>query len=192
MAEDKKKTNYLMFIPAVVVFLMIGGLFLPNIIATIQGKDIKALQSTREGGLAPALTLVALGEGAPFTQEQLLAEGVKLVNFYASWCAPCRAEHAQLIGMAEEGVTIYGINYKDDPAKGLRFLEELGNPYTQLAADPNGRTALDWGLYGVPETYVIDGNGVVVKRFAGPITQSILENVIRPAMAQAAANTSGS
>ncbi len=177
-----------------VIFALLAGLFLWG---GMTGKENdRILPSTREGGgpAPPALTLTQLGEGGEvFTDEALKADGVKLVNFFASWCAPCRAEHAQLMDMQAEGVTIYGINYKDDPVKGgLRFLDELGNPpYTELAADPpDGRTALDWGgLYGVPETYVIDGNGTVIKRFAGPITPSILENVIRPpAMEEAAAN----
>ena len=77
---------------------------------------------------------------------------------------------------------IYGINYKDDPAKALAFLAELGNPYAAVGADASGRTALDWGLYGVPETYVIDGDGRIVLRFAGPITERVLTETIRPAM----------
>ncbi len=151
--------------------------------------DPRALRSTREGGPAPTLTLTELGGSPPFTDEMLRDGQVKLVNFWASWCTPCRVEHPQLTAMAREGIVIYGINYKDDPTKALNFLDELGNPFAGLAADPNGRTALDWGLYGVPETFVIDGNGLVVLRFAGPITPAILEAKIRPAMAEAAANS---
>ena len=111
--------------------------------------------------------------------------GVKLVNYWASWCAPCRVEHPHLEALAEEGVTIYGVNYKDQPGNALGFLEELGDPYTAIGADPNGRMALDWGLYGVPETYVIDGEGRVVLRFPGPITERVLEGQIRPAIEKA-------
>jgi cytochrome c biogenesis protein CcmG/thiol:disulfide interchange protein DsbE len=113
--------------------------------------------------------------------------GVKLVNYWASWCAPCRAEHRFLEQLQDEGIPIYGINYKDEPDNALAFLHELGDPYAGLAADETGRTALDWGLYGVPETYVIAADGTIVLRFAGPITESILESTIRPAMAEAAA-----
>ncbi|MCI2398869.1 DsbE family thiol:disulfide interchange protein [Aliiroseovarius subalbicans] len=182
MAEKKKRVSFLMLLPPL-LFAGLAVLFMWGM-----GRDNpRELESTREGGLTPPVYLTTLGNGAPFGEAELRAPGVKLVNFWASWCAPCRAEHDQLKTLSQEGVTLYGINYKDDAAKGLRFLEELGNPYTALAADPNGRTALDWGLYGVPETYVIDGNGVIVKRFAGPVTESILESVIRPAMAEAAA-----
>jgi cytochrome c biogenesis protein CcmG, thiol:disulfide interchange protein DsbE len=108
--------------------------------------------------------------------------GVKIVNYWASWCAPCRVEHPHLMALAEEGIPIYGINYKDDPAKAMAFLDELGNPYAALGADDTGRTAIDWGVYGVPETYVIDGEGKVVFRLAGPVTSLTLESQVRPAI----------
>ena len=97
-------------------------------------------------------------------------------------------EHPNLEALADEGLTIYGINYKDDPAKALDFLEELGDPYAGIGADEAGRTALEWWVYGVPETYVIDGNGTVVLRFAGPVTQRALAERIRPAIEAAARN----
>ena len=154
----------------------------------MQRENPDELPSVLEGKTAPAVEVTQLGQKKLFEDSDLRSGNVTLVNFWASWCAPCRVEHPNLELMRQEGMTIYGVNYKDDPVKGLRFLDELGNPYAELAADPDGRTALDWGLYGVPETFVIDGNGIVVKRFAGPITPSILENVIRPAMEEAAAN----
>ena len=84
--------------------------------------------------------------------------------------------------LAAEGVPIYGINYKDDPAKALAFLQELGDPFHAIGADASGRMALDWGVYGVPETYVIDSAGKVVMRFAGPITAGELDRTLRPAI----------
>ena len=146
-----------------------------------------ALPSARAGQPAPEMLLTPLGGDPGFTDADLRDGDVKLVNYWASWCAPCRAEHRFLEQLQDEGVPIYGINYKDSPANALAFLQELGNPYRAMAADPTGRTALDWGLYGVPETYVIAGDGTVILRFAGPITESILESTIRPAMAEAAA-----
>ncbi|MBV0912900.1 DsbE family thiol:disulfide interchange protein [Anianabacter salinae] len=151
--------------------------------------DPDSLPSAVEGRAAPPVDLVQLGDSAPFTDEALRGGGVKLVNYWASWCAPCRAEHPNLEALADEGIPIYGINYKDDADKALAFLADLGNPYAALGADEGGRTALDWGLYGVPETYVIDGDGTVILRFAGPITQRTLEGKIRPAIA--AARSSG-
>ncbi len=146
-----------------------------------------ALPSAIAGQVAPPVSLTPLGDKPGFDEAVLRADGVKLVNYWASWCAPCRVEHPHLVTLSEEGVPVYGINYKDETPKALAFLEELGDPYRGVAADVAGRTALDWGLYGVPETFVIDGNGQVVLRFAGPITGSVLENTIRPALAEAAA-----
>jgi cytochrome c biogenesis protein CcmG/thiol:disulfide interchange protein DsbE len=107
------------------------------------------------------------------------------VNFWASWCAPCRAEHPILVDLAAEGIPVHGVNVRDDPAKALAFLAELGNPYATVGADRTGRAALAWGTYGVPETFVLDGAGRVVLRYAGPITREILEQTIRPGLAAA-------
>ncbi|MGD9865764.1 MAG: DsbE family thiol:disulfide interchange protein, partial [Pseudodonghicola sp.] len=110
----------------------------------------------------------------------------KLVNFWASWCAPCRVEHPNLAALAAEGVEILGVNYKDDAAKAGAFLAELGDPYAALGRDPEGRMALDWGVYGVPETYVIDGKGTILMRFAGPVTQRVIDEKLRPVLERAA------
>ena len=147
----------------------------------------QALPSTLEGRAAPAMEVTALGDQVLPVDADLKAPGVKLVNFWASWCEPCRAEHPLLDQLNAEGVVINGVNYKDKPGDALGFLAEMGNPYTRIGAD-SGRMALDWGVYGVPETYVIDGKGVVVLRMAGPITAGNLASVIRPAMAKAAAD----
>ncbi len=148
----------------------------------MQREDPDALPSVQIGRIAPPMKITSLGDLPGFTNEDLEGPGVKLVNYWASWCAPCRVEHPNLKALAEEGIPIYGINYKDDPAKALAFLEELGNPYAGIGADESGRTAIDWGAYGVPETFVIDGEGRVVLRFAGPVTQRSLESKIRPAI----------
>ena len=151
----------------------------------MQREDPDALPSARQGEVAPPVALSPLGDRPVFDAAVLHEPGVKLVNFWASWCAPCRAEHPSLEALADEGVPIYGINYKDKPAKAEAFLRELGDPYRAIGADESGRTAIDWGLYGVPETYVVDGEGRIVLRFAGPITQRSLEGKIRPAVAAA-------
>ena len=147
--------------------------------------DPDALPSARQGQPAPAVVLTDLPGKPSFDDAALRGGDVTLVNYWASWCAPCRVEHPNLETLADEGVAIYGVNYKDEPAKALAFLEELGDPYTGIGADAGGRMALDWGLYGVPETYVIAGDGTIVLRFAGPITQRVLEETIRPAIKEA-------
>ncbi|MFK7876466.1 MAG: DsbE family thiol:disulfide interchange protein [Paracoccaceae bacterium] len=147
-----------------------------------------SLPSARQGQVVPSMTVDAMPGKETFDADTLKGGGVKLVNFWASWCAPCRAEHPNFTQLAQEGVPIYGVNYRDSESKAMAFLDELGDPYIALAADPQGRTGLDWGLYGVPETYVIDNEGVIVLRFAGPVTQRVLHETIRPAMEAAAAD----
>ena len=153
----------------------------------LQREDPDQLPSALAGKQAPAVALTQLGDLPRFDDAALRDGQVKLVNFWASWCAPCRVEHPNLTQLADEGITILGVNYKDQPDKALGFLAELGNPYGAAGADPEGRMALDWGLYGVPETYVIDGEGKILLRFAGPVTQRVIENEIRPALERAAA-----
>jgi cytochrome c biogenesis protein CcmG/thiol:disulfide interchange protein DsbE len=94
-------------------------------------------------------------------------------------------EHPNLEALAKSGLTIYGVNYKDQPDNAMGFLDELGNPYAAMGADTSGRMGLNWGLYGVPETYVIDGQGNIVLRHAGPITQRVIDATILPAIEKA-------
>ena len=148
----------------------------------LQRENPDALPSALAGKEVPPVELTQLGPEKPFTDSDLRAKGVKLVNIWASWCAPCRAEHPTLTKLAQQGIPIYGINYKDDPDKALKFLEELGNPYRAIGADPAGRMALNWGAYGVPETFVIDSDGRIVTRFAGPVTARVLETTLGPAI----------
>jgi cytochrome c biogenesis protein CcmG/thiol:disulfide interchange protein DsbE len=160
------------------IFALLAGLFAAGMFR----EDPDALPSAREGQPAPAMVLTQLGPEPPFGDADLRGAGVKLVNYWASWCAPCRIEHTVLMEIAESGVPIYGINYKDEPENALAFLGELGDPYAAIGADATGRTGIDWGLYGVPETFVIDAEGVIRLRFAGPITPEIYEKRIKPAI----------
>ena len=159
-----------------VAFAALAGLFLGGMFRD----DPDALPSTLEGRAAPPLDLTAF-DGAPLPDLAAM-EGVKLVNFWASWCGPCRIEHPQLMALADEGIQIVGVNYKDDPDNARAFLADLGDPYSAKGADKNGRAAIEWGVYGVPETFVVDGAGTVILRFAGPVTRDILEKRIAPAI----------
>lgn len=106
---------------------------------------------------------------------------VSLVNFFASWCAPCRVEHPLIMELSASGVVpVYGINYKDRPDAAEAWLAELGDPYTLTGADLNGRVAIDWGVYGLPETFIIDANGRIAYKHVGPFDQRILEEQILP------------
>jgi len=172
----------LMILPPL-VFAGIAAIF----VLGVNRDDPDALPSALEGHQAAAVAVVPLGDLPTFTDAQLRDGKVKLVNFWASWCAPCRVEHPNLAKLKAEGVTIYGVNYKDKPAPALGFLKDLGNPYTAIGADESGRMGIDWGIYGVPETFIIDGAGKVVSRFPGPITERVMNDVIRADMKKAAA-----
>ena len=144
--------------------------------------DPDALPSVLIGEAAPSVAALTELPGRAALTDEVLADGeVKLVNFWASWCVPCRVEHPQLEALAEE-VPVYGVNYKDQIPEAVAFLEELGDPFAAIGVDGTARTGIEWGLYGVPETFVVDGDGVVRLRFAGPITESVIEDTIRPAL----------
>lgn len=144
------------------------------------------LPSALLGKAAPTLErTTALRGDPPPTQADLTAPGVKLVNFWASWCAPCRAEHAQLTELAESGVPVIGVNYKDTDANAKSFLAELGDPFAKIGVDATGRTGLDWGIYGVPETFVIGPDGTILLRLPGPLTRDVLERRLRPVLEDA-------
>ena len=129
----------------------------------------------------PTFTLSGLGDGEPGLASTDLTGKVRLVNVFASWCAPCQAEHPVLMRLAkEDGITIHGIDYKDNPAAAQQLLSRLGNPYTSIGADKDGRVAIDFGVYGVPETYVIDKTGRVRYRHVGPLQPFDLDEKILP------------
>lgn len=167
--------------------------FLPLAIAALLGitfwwglqNNDDRLPSPLIGKPAPEFSLPALGSQADGLSTANLRGEVSLVNVWASWCAPCRAEMPLLMELAEAGtVKIYGINYKDDPEAAQNFLEELGNPYTRIGADTTGRVGLDWGVYGVPETFVVDADGRIAYKHIGPFDQRSLEEDILPVVAR--------
>lgn len=119
-------------------------------------------------------------EGEALTAQNLRSGEPVLLNIFASWCAPCRAEHGVLMDLKARGVPIYAINYKDTRAAGQRFLNRLGNPYRAIGFDRNGATALDLGVYGVPETFVINGDGHVQMRHVGPLSAQDVRAKILP------------
>ncbi len=173
------------FFPAMALpplaFLTLAALF----ISGLGRNNPNELPSTFKGKPAPAIEVSQLGDQVLLKDSDLRKPGVKLVNFWASWCGPCRAEHPTLEAMKKSGITVYGVNYKDESAKALAFLAELGDPYAAGGQDRTGRQAIDWGVYGVPETYVIDGSGKILLRFPGPVTSRVFQKKIRPAMESA-------
>jgi cytochrome c biogenesis protein CcmG/thiol:disulfide interchange protein DsbE len=129
----------------------------------------------------PDFALPGLYEGAEGLSRNDLGSQVTLINFFASWCAPCREEHAQLTALAHRpGVTLDGIAYKDKPEDARRFLDRLGNPFRHIGVDGDGAAAIDFGVYGVPETYVVDDSGHIRYRQVGPMTEADIVQKILP------------
>lgn len=160
-----KRLGYLL---PIIVFLVIGiglGIGLT--------RDPSTLPSALIDKPVPTFDLPPLGAAGidkPGLASSDLAGKVQLVNIFASWCGPCRIEHPFLMRMAREGVVLQGFNYKDNPEDAAQFLTELGDPYERIGADRTGRAGIEWGVYGVPETFVIDAEGKIRHKHVGPIT----------------------
>jgi len=169
-----------------VIFSVLALLFA----LALRSGDPSKLPSALIGRLAPDITLPALdglSDGVRpiggFSTADLAKGHVSVVNFWASWCAPCVQEHPLLVALKERtGVRIYGVNYKDQAANARRFLGRYGNPFVAVGVDANGRTAIEWGVIAMPETFVVDGGGIVVYKHTGPISPETLETKIIPAV----------
>jgi len=152
-------------------------------------RDSSLVRSVLIDKPVPQFTLPAVaGLGVPGFDSAALTGKVSVVNVFASWCIPCRDEHPLLSALRQRtGVALYGINQKDAPENARAFLAELGNPYDAVGADAAGRVSIDWGVYGVPETFVVDADGIIVFKHVGPISPRSLEQELLPAIARAAA-----
>jgi len=139
---------------------------------------------------APHLVLPGLdAQSDAFTAGDLAAGHVSVVNVFASWCAPCRTETDQLAALAKlPGVALYGLTQKDKPEATRAFLDEVGNPFARIARDDDGRASIEWGVYGVPETYVVDGRGIIRLKYVGPLSDAVLAEQLVPAIRAAQAN----
>ncbi len=147
----------------------------------IRGDDPGIVPSALIDRPAPDFALPALPGVPGGVARDDLAGSVRLVNFFASWCVPCLAEHPLLTRLArEDGIPVYGVNYKDAAADATEWLDRHGNPYERVGADADGRTAIDWGVYGVPETFVVDRDGHIRYRHAGPLTPDIVRDELMP------------
>ncbi|QWW67579.1 DsbE family thiol:disulfide interchange protein [Rhizobium sp. WYJ-E13] len=151
------------------------------------GKNIAEIPSALIGTEAPPLNLPPLeGSGLPALTDEAVKGKLTLVNVFASWCIPCRDEHPLLKQLAEDGrLNIVAINYKDKNENALRFLGELGNPYQAIGIDPNGKAAIDWGVYGIPESYLVAPDGTIIYKRVGPFDDISLKEGLFPAMEKA-------
>ena len=170
----------LLFVLPVMIFVVVGiGL------AVGLTRDPSVLPSALIDKEVPTFALPPIeGHDKPgFASLDLAQDEVVLVNVFASWCVPCRVEHPLLMRLAEQGVKIYGINYKDRPDDARAWLEELGDPFERIGADRDGRAGIEWGVYGVPETFVVDRDGRIRHKHVGPLQASEVERTILPMLA---------
>ncbi|MEH6634075.1 MAG: DsbE family thiol:disulfide interchange protein [Halioglobus sp.] len=137
----------------------------------------------------PEFSLPSLGREQLLSRDQLLGRTV-LLNVWATWCVSCRVEHPYLHQLAEQGVPIYGVNYKDDDTDALRWLENLGNPYVANIVDAEGTLGLDLGVYGAPETYLVDATGVIRYRHVGVVDDRVWQTILQPLYAEVSAGDS--
>ena len=164
------------FLIPLIVFLSVAGFFAVGL-----KLDSTRVPSPLVGKSAPSFNLPLLHlEQASFRPEDMKGQAW-LLNVWASWCVACREEHEVLFELKDRGIPIVGLNYQDEPDDALRWLQDLGNPYLVTpVADKQGAAAIDWGVYGVPETFVIDRSGVIVYKHIGPITYNDVTSVILP------------
>jgi cytochrome c biogenesis protein CcmG/thiol:disulfide interchange protein DsbE len=152
--------------------------------------DPREVPSPLVGKPAPAFAAPSLTDPEDTLSVANLSEDVSLFNVWASWCVSCRQEHPLLVELARANVVpIYGLNYKDERTDAVRWLTRLGNPYRGSVYDPEGRVGLDWGVYGVPETFVVDRSGIIRHKHTGPLTVEVWEQELRPLIERLRAET---
>jgi cytochrome c biogenesis protein CcmG/thiol:disulfide interchange protein DsbE len=170
----------LLYLVPAIIFGVVAGYFLWGL---DPGRDPRAIPSVMIDKPVPEFDLepIAGMEGPGLAAADLRNGKVALVNFFASWCLPCRAEHPFLIELVtRDNVRLVGINYKNEPERARAWLAELGNPYAQIGADTTGRVGIEWGVYGLPETFVVDKGGRIRYRHVGPLDARALKQTIRP------------
>jgi cytochrome c biogenesis protein CcmG/thiol:disulfide interchange protein DsbE len=171
----------LIYLLPLVVFLVLAAYFA---VSLRPGHDIHELPSAMIEKPAPAFDIAGLGNDQPLALDTLKGRPF-VINFFASWCVPCRIEHPLLMRLAaEDHLPLYGIAYKDKPDDSSHLLATFGDPYRQVGVDRDGHVGLDFGVYGVPETYVIDSTGRIRRRFVGPLTAETVDKELLPLLKQ--------
>lgn len=193
-AASPSRRRLILLIP-VLVFAALAGLFFIRLYAG----DPSRIPSALVGRPAPKLDLAPLpglmrdGQPVPGLVPADLAGRVTLMNVWASWCAPCREEHPILMALSRDPrLRLVGLNYKDAPDNARRFLGQYGLPYAAVGVDPNGRAAIEWGVYGVPETFVLAPDGTIAHKFVGPLTEAAVRDTLMPLVERLSSGVSAS
>ena len=164
----------LLLLPIIIFF----GILLTFLYLLIIDRDKSNIPSALLEKKVPIFETSSLMNNARFFSDKEFAQQVTIVNFFATWCKPCRDEHVFIKLLSKkENLKIIGINYKDNSEKTKKWLKSLGNPYDNIAIDKNGRIAIDWGVYGIPETFIINSKGIIKYRHVGPITKNIYNKI---------------
>lgn len=185
--SPKGRASVLTLIPLIVFAGIAATAAKMLYVQDFRGKNIAEIPSVLIGNKAPSLDLPPLeGAGLPALSDAAIKGKVTLVNVFASWCIPCREEHPILKALAKDDrLNIVAINYKDRSDSALNFLSELGNPYRAIGVDPKGRATIDWGVYGVPESYLVAPDGTILYKRVGPFDELSLNKGLYPAMEKA-------
>ena len=157
------------------VFFLIFGIFF-YLLST--DRNPSEIPSNLLNKTVPIFEAESLFKNEKFVSSNEFRNEITLVNFFATWCKPCRDEHVYIKRFAnKKGLKVIGINYRDNPEKTIKWLKDLGNPYNNILIDKNGKIAIEWGVYGIPETFIINSNGIIKYRHVGPITNKIYKKI---------------
>ena len=167
----KKK---LLIIPSLLFLLILLNFFYLLIIE----RNPSEIPSNLLNKNVPNFEVESLLKKEKFISSKEFGNEIMLVNFFATWCLPCRDEHIYIKRFSDEkGIRVIGINYKDNPKKAIQWLKDMGNPYSNVPIDKYGRIAIDWGVYGIPETFIISSKGIIKYRHVGPVTKKIYKKI---------------
>jgi len=177
------------------LFAGLAGIFMQQLLS---GADTSVIPSALIDKPAPTLKLTPLegavraGKPVPALTTDAIRGKLTLVNVWASWCIPCRQEHPIILGLSQDPrINVVGINYKDRNDAALGFLGELGNPFSAIGIDPKGAAAIDWGVYGIPESFLVSADGVILYKHVGPFDDDSVQNELLPAIDKAVRGAKG-
>jgi cytochrome c biogenesis protein CcmG/thiol:disulfide interchange protein DsbE len=195
--QDERRPGALRYLMAALPLLIFAVLALIFWSQLNSGRDVSEIPSALIGTKAPMLAMPPLegaampsGEPMPALDDTAVKGKLTLVNVWASWCVPCRQEHPIILELSKDPrLTVVGINYKDRNENALRFLGELGNPFSAIGVDPNGKAAIDWGVYGIPESFLVAADGTILYKRAGPFDEKSLREGLLPAIEKALAGS---
>lgn len=195
--QDERRPGALRYLMAALPLLIFAVLALIFWSQLNSGRDVSEIPSALIGTKAPMLAMPPLegaatpsGEPMPALDDAAVKGKLTLVNVWASWCVPCRQEHPIILELSKDPrLNVVGINYKDRNENALRFLGELGNPFSAIGVDPNGKAAIDWGVYGIPESFLVAADGTILYKRAGPFDEKSLREGLLPAIEKALAGS---